>query len=300
MLVASRSILKSCQYHHLDPRSSSPIVGFPLIPIPSSDQEITIYICSSAINDFVINMLPTIKVPFRLVSGDSDTTIPNDFPEASQIILRNPNLIGWWSQNCVGKHPNLYQIPIGLDYHTLENAQEGHSWGPQQSIESQEKELTNLKNNSLPFFERKKKCYSNFHFLTTTRYAGDRLDAMTKIPTELIDYEPNHIPRTETWKKMVEYAFIPSPHGNGLDCHRTWEAICLGCIPIVKSSPLDPLFDDLPVWIVSDWRDVTEDNMELKIEQYKKKQFNFEKLTLNYWINNIRNGRKKFVYTWLL
>jgi hypothetical protein len=82
---------------------------------------------------------------------------------------------------------------------------------------------------------------------------------------------------------MVKYAFVLSPQGNGLDCHRTWEALCLGCIPIVKTSGLDPLFADLPVWIVKDWSEVTLDNMKQVIEDYKSKTFNYEKLTLNYW-----------------
>jgi hypothetical protein len=28
---------------------------------------------------------------------------------------------------------------------------------------------------------------------------------------------------------MAEVAFIPSPHGNGLDCYRTWE-VCAPCV----------------------------------------------------------------------
>ena len=36
----------------------------------------------------------------------------------------------------------------------------------------------------------------------------------------------------------------------------------LGCIAIVKTSVLDPLYEDLPVWIVQDWKEVTRDNMQ--------------------------------------
>ena len=44
--------------------------------------------------------------------------------------------------------------------------------------------------------------------------------------------------------------------GNGLDCHRTWELLYLGCIVITRTSPLDPLFEGLPVVIVRDWEEV--------------------------------------------
>lgn len=84
---------------------------------------------------------------------------------------------------------------------------------------------------------------------------------------------------------MSTYAFVISPWGNGLDCHRTWEVLCLGSIPVVKTSGLDRLFDDLPVWIINDWNEVTHENMVKKIEEFKSKTFNYEKLTLAYWRN---------------
>jgi hypothetical protein len=92
----------------------------------------------------------------------------------------------------------------------------------------------------------------------------------------------------ETLQNQSQYAFVISPHGNGLDCHRTWEALVLGCIPIVKTSPLDSLFEDLPVWIVREWSDVTEENMRGIVEAYKNTQFNYDKLQLTYWMRLIR------------
>ena len=38
-----------------------------------------------------------------------------------------------------------------------------------------------------------------------------------------------------------KHLFILSPRGNGLDCHRTWEALLLGCIVVTKTSTLDPI-----------------------------------------------------------
>ena len=50
--------------------------------------------------------------------------------------------------------------------------------------------------------------------------------------------------------------FVLSPPGNGADCHRTWEAIYLGAIPIVHKDfwPFSHL--DLPVLVVDDWFNV--------------------------------------------
>jgi hypothetical protein len=85
---------------------------------------------------------------------------------------------------------------------------------------------------------------------------------------------------------MVRYKYVLSPHGNGLDCHRTWEALALGCIPIVKTSPLDPLFDGLPVLIVQDWSHITKQLLAENITG------SMEKLSMEYWIDKIKNSYK--------
>ena len=60
--------------------------------------------------------------------------------------------------------------------------------------------------------------------------------------------------------------FVISPEGNGKDCHRTWEAIYLGAIPIIKEKLLSPsLTDSLPILVVRDWDEVLElEELELR------------------------------------
>jgi hypothetical protein len=157
----------------------------------------------------------------------------------------------------------------------------------------QEKILQNIINKSYPFWEREIKCYSNFHFQTNTKYGYDRKDAINNLSKELIYYEPTHIKRLNTWLNQIKYSFVISPHGNGLDCHRTWEALVLGCIPIVKTSALDEIYNDLPVLIVQEWKDVTEQLLNDTINNYKNKQFNYEKLKLNYWIRKAKSYTNK-------
>jgi hypothetical protein len=40
------------------------------------------------------------------------------------------------------------------------------------------------------------------------------------------------------WKALLDHKFIISPEGNGIDCHRHYEALMAGCIPIVEDNPL--------------------------------------------------------------
>jgi len=95
----------------------------------------------------------------------------------------------------------------------------------------------------------------------------------------------------QNWKEKGKFAFCISPHGCGLDCFRTWESLLLGNIVIVKSSPLDPLYKELPVVIVNDWNDITRKNLDRWAKQYGDALTNSnyrKKLTTRYWIQKIK------------
>jgi hypothetical protein len=55
---------------------------------------------------------------------------------------------------------------------------------------------------------------------------------------------------------VVDSKYVLSPPGSGTDCHRTWEAIYLGAIPIVLRSAWGFAEGELPVMIVDDWSEV--------------------------------------------
>jgi hypothetical protein len=176
-------------------------------------------------------------------------------------------------------------MPIGLDYHTM--ALRSSSWGPRQTEAEQELNLLALRSGCLPFYERLPMCYSNFHFNLNSR---DRVNARAEVPAPLVFYEPHHIGRHESHTSQTNYAFVLSPAGNGQDCHRTWEALVLGCIPIIKTSGLDPLFEGLPVLIVKSWSDITQELLDTTILLFKERKFLYEKLTLKYWRTLITNA----------
>lgn len=258
-----------------------------------------IHVCPQSLHRFVNIVLPTINVRFRLLTNNSDKTLPDDYPIEVESILSNPYLIHWFSQNWVGNNKKVTNIPIGLDYHTLipqaprftwlKSLEQIHEWGIKKNPLDQERDLRDVKLSSKPFFERDLKCYSNYFSRRYTRYGSiDRVEANSIIPAYLCAYQSSYVHRNQCWKNMTKYAFVVSPFGNGYDCHRTWEALVLGCIPIVRRCGIESVFDDLPVWIVNDWKEITLDNMKQKIEEFKNKTFNYEKLSLYYWLNLIK------------
>jgi len=293
IFVSSRGILKSCDYYSLTPYSSIkqlynylPLENIKTIKNP------TIYVCSSAILHFINTMLPLIDFSFILVSGDCDETIPNEILTSDDFnkLLSDQRLIHWFCQNMTIDNHKITRMPIGLDYHTLTTIP---LWGPISSCEHQEKMLLMIKEKSLPFWNRNIKCYANFHFTMNTKLGYDRKDAFKKINKDLVYYEENKVTRLITWNKQKDYAFVICPHGGGLDCHRNWEALCLGCITIVKTSSLDNLYKDLPVLIVKDWEIITNELLNETISVFKTKfdtnEFKIEKLTLSYWLKLINS-----------
>lgn len=283
--VGSRGLLKSCDCVSSTPRSSvREVIHQDFTKLKDGD---SIYICSSAVAHFVTHILDKIHTRFVLVTGDSDAFVPVTSVSESEFrkLVDSDLLIAWFSQNLVYspiEHPKLRYLPIGLDYHTMSERE--LFWGPITSPKLQEDLLIAVAKTAKPFYERMPTAYTTFHFAI---HRGGRQQAYDQIPKDLVYYEPETTSRLISWKRQTEYAFVVSPPGEGLDCHRTWEALCLGCIPILISTPLDPLYEGLPVLIVKSWKDVTRELLENTIAEYRDKEFAMEKLTLQYWVRQI-------------
>ena len=86
-------------------------------------------------------------------------------------------------------------------------------------------------------------------------------------------------------KNMINYSFIISPFGHGFDCIRTFEALCLGCIVIMKKSFLDIIYEELPVLLVDEWTDINKELLDKTLIEFSIKTFNYEKLKMKYWID---------------
>lgn len=81
--------------------------------------------------------------------------------------------------------------------------------------------------------------------------------------------------------------FITSPEGNGIDCHRTYEALYLNTVPIIKKSNFtNRLFSETNAIIIDDIRDVKNIN-SLIYNQNNEKMNNI--LSQEYWLKKIKS-----------
>lgn len=268
--VSSHMILKSCDVHSNNPSFRTTLDGYDLSKLTEGS---TLSMIVTIIPEFV-KKIETIPSKVILVSGDCDPTVPDGLFETDEkfkAFIESDKIIHWYSQNYIGTHPKVTGIPIGIDSQA----------GLEEHIATHQ---------IIPFSKRLIKCYCNFgNSMGQRKYGYDRTDALEKIPSELMYKEPTRISHKDTFINQSKYAFVVSPHGNGLDCHRTWEALVLGCIPIVKTSGIDYLYDELPVLIVKDWADVTKELLESKIKEFENKQFNYDRLLLKYWMDKIKS-----------
>jgi hypothetical protein len=85
-----------------------------------------------------------------------------------------------------------------------------------------------------------------------------------KVDHEYMYYNKSHeFTNEETVRRQKQYyetlkrsIYSICPQGTGIDTHRIYECIYLGVIPIVLSSPLDPMYSTMPIKIVKDWDSV--------------------------------------------
>jgi hypothetical protein len=252
---------------------------------------------------FVVKILPQIKTKFILLLNTCDNSFPTCMKKITyKKLIDSQYLVHIFAQNClISNHKKITQIPIGLDLHSL--AYGKNRFGEQKtSCSDQEKKLNEVKNNT--FSQKLIKACVDFKHIDSMKGKNNMKDFFGEDRTEIcyklqnkscVDFFENKLPRSKLWLKKSAYAFSICPPGNGIDTHRVWEDLILGIIPIVKTTPLDPLYKQFPIVIVDDWNKITQENLE---SWYKEKSPLFEneeimqKLNQKYWLDLIAS--KKF------
>ena len=293
--ISSIGIMKSCNHYNTNSKSSSDDLSY--LDTSKIFENDSIYVCNTGLKTFIHNFLDKIKTYFTLISGDSDESMPYEVLSTEDFhkLTKYPYLLNWFCQNydnnCGLNHYKIIPMPIGMDYHTIFRNQD-HYWNVDQKMKyptEQENELISIKNKGSKIESRLHKIYNNTN-LCLDRF-GTRQDAIDKIKSELIVHQQSKMNRSRVWEEYIKYAFVLSPYGNGYDCHRTYEAILLGCIPIVLSGHIDKMLLDLdvPILIVNNFYEITQTLLDDMINKVKTQNVFLEKLQLQYWTNKIHN-----------
>lgn len=295
-LVSSRGIMVNCDIHAESPQSSSVAEEYVRSICQRFDQikvarhATSLYLCTDSVPLFINEVLEKIRHPFILVTGDSDLAVNASTIHNIELLLSNPYLKKWFAQNLSYDHAKIEAMPIGLDFHSAwQNPR--HYSGRYILPAHQEGELRRICRAAKKFSKRDPLIVCDW--IGHSRY-GDREEARLGIPENARFVPTRRLPRHELWQEYSKHAFVASPSGMGMDCHRTWEAIALGCVPIVKRSPLARLTEGMPVLVVESWSQVTFEYLLEQQQNLATQKFDYSKTLLTFWqarINHVTHGQ---------
>ena len=210
----------------------------------------------SILDEFIKKFNVKVKCYIHIIDCDRASCCKSNGYKNHLEFMNNESIIKLYAENWIGpSNEKLYIVPIGFSSNSIS-------------------QLENyIKNNKiLKFSEKSKNISSTFHHvLHNVRpcvWCGklsDRQDVYKIfLNNNLVDFLPK-LSNIDYLKHYNNYKFTISPTGNGLDCHRTYEAIILNTIPIVKTGPLDKIYKqyNLPVVIVNEWTDITKNNLDI-------------------------------------
>ncbi len=234
----------------------------------------TVFVDFSLFDEFIKDYLPYIPQPFIMITSnygyEGDCPCPGRFGE----LAYHPKIYAWFLQN-IDREPegNLIPIPIGL----------ANSHWPHGNTKIFEQVMLIAKNVGMP---RDISVYVN---LTLRPQREDCVRYFQSMGYKSVSNKPFR----DYLFDLARSKFVISPRGNGLDTHRLWEALLLGSYPVVQSSTLDPLYEDLPVVVVKQWEEVTIEFLEQKYRELSSKEWSRDKLYAPYWFEKVRGKQKE-------
>lgn len=229
------------------------------------------------LENFFREFHPKINARYILITHNTDCSSPGK----SARYLEDDKLIAWFAINTdIYFHPKLFPIPIGI-VHPLSPFGMG-------KLEMYD-ELT--KNFVQQCLKKDKLLYMNFSIRTNVNERKPAYDYFSK--TDFCT-NANYKPGIEYFEELMQFKFVVCPTGTGIDCHRTWEALLLGTIPVLRRSTIDRLFEDLPVVLVDRWEEVTKEFLEQKYIELLPILLTYDrkKLYADYWFNLIQKQKE--------
>ncbi|MEX2437753.1 MAG: hypothetical protein WD449_00705 [Candidatus Babeliales bacterium] len=234
----------------------------------------TIFLCANYLEKFFSEYHHRISVSYILVTHNSDVSVPGKFAH----YLDDSKIFAWFGQNTDCIHAKLYPIPIGIA-----NAHWSHGdVAPLKRAISQMVPLKNKKNKDL--------IYVNFNINNNKRVRQPIWDDLFKQSFAYCVAKPRA--HQEYLEEMEQYCFVASPRGNGIDCHRTWEALLLGCVAVVDKTTISAVYEGLPVIEVEDWNLVSAQFLKEKYSELLCQPLQLDKLYADYWFEKIRLHQK--------
>ena len=230
-----------------------------------------IYYCKI---DYVWQFLQNAKSinnKFVLITHNGDYSVNSDM---SKFIESIPNLKMWFGQNINCINSRITSLPIGL-----ENTKNWTKFSKKDLLYSSNKNIT-----------PEKLIYANFSLYTNP---SERLSCyeLVRNSSFITDKCANQVTQEyyQNWiEDVCDHHYVLCPRGNGIDTHRLWETLYLGRIPITTRNFNTKFYENLPILLVDNWSEITEELLNDKLEFFSNKSnFDLDLLKMSYWRNEI-------------
>ena len=222
--------------------------------------------------DNLFFLLRNINKDFNLtlITHQSDQIINEKMYSKKPLCIKT-----WFALNVDFDDPNLIPLPLGV----------ANEYSYKKNI------VMSSNNNKLKISTyQKDKLTVYLNFNVTTNYLERQWIKDFFDNKKWVEIEDNPIEIEEYRKKVIDSTFVMCPPGNGTETHRMWEALFLGSIPIVKNHITYKNIQDLPVFFVDDFKEVSEDSLNKFLKSLTKKPYlNLDKLSILYWHQEIQN-----------
>jgi hypothetical protein len=226
----------------------------------------SIFVYTHLVRSFVERVLPQLDHSFVLITHNSDHGIGPEFRAA----LDDSRILHWFAQNTLIEHPKLTALPIGIA-----NAQ----W-PHGNLSA----LLEVANR--PRATRREVVYLNFEVRTNPAV---RIPLLQRLERSPLAWRAPPRPFADYLDDMANCRWVVSPPGNGIDCHRTWEALYLGTTPIVaRSEHGAALHDGLPIIQLPDLGNLDPAALQTQPADPQVMTQALRRLQMKYWSELIR------------
>lgn len=102
------------------------------------------------------------------------------------------------------------------------------------------------------------------------------------------------------FSSLPSYKFVISPEGNGIDCHRHYEALLAGCIPIIEyNDKVVEKYKGCPVLYTNNYSEITDEYLKNKYEELSKIKYDYSRLFLSYYSLEEQNQIRKCGTYWI-
>lgn len=238
--------------------------------------------------DYINDIFQSVQKPTTIVTDSGDISLikidnkyvcATDFREYARFDNVPDNIIKWFGTSLNASGEKFEHLPLGI--------LPEHRDAIIEIADTQKEQRDNL-------------LYVNFGLTSSFRQILElRIHDKKEYKIELANFAKiENPPENIGWPEYRNYLclflhrlltskYVLCPHGAGIDTFRFYEAMYLGCIPIVMSCDFYNRLKDLPILVVDSYEFINQELLYSKYEELNSRFANIDFLKKSYYINKI-------------